>query len=249
VFVSRRPPPFTPQQLSAAVGASTNWSEVLRHLGLRVGGNNHRTVQRYAREWEISTNHFDPAIAKRRAALGRGVPLEEVMVEGSTYSRRMLKTRLFRAGLKPRACEMCGQGEQWQGRRMSLILDHVNGVPDDNRLENLRIVCPNCAATLETHCGRNSAPPEPRECLVCAQLFVPRYPQHRYCSAACVGAANGDRTRGVPQPHRRKVERPSYEVLMAELAESSFLAVARRYGVSDNTIRKWVRWYERRPDL
>lgn len=51
-------------------------------------------------------------------------------------------------------CELCGQDEIWHGRRMSLILDHVNGVRDGNRIENLNIVCPNCAATLPTHCGK-----------------------------------------------------------------------------------------------
>lgn len=51
---------------------------------------------------------------------------------------------------------MCGQGEEWNGKKMSLILDHINGVHNDNRLENLRIVCPNCNATLDTHCGKNN---------------------------------------------------------------------------------------------
>ena len=76
------------------------------------------------------------------------------IVEGSTYSRGRLKQGPYNAGLKTRRCELCGQDELWRGRPMSLILDHINGVPTDNRLENLRIVCPNCAATLETHCGR-----------------------------------------------------------------------------------------------
>ena len=61
---------------------------------------------------------------------------------------------------------------------------------------------------------------------------------------SCVGAANGDRLRGVPQPDQRKVERPSHEQLLEDLRSTSFLAVGRKYGVSDNAVRKWLRWYE-----
>ena len=62
---------------------------------------------------------------------------------------------------------------------------------------------------------------------------------------SCVGAANGDRLRGVPLPDHRKVERPSHEQLLEDLRSTSSLAVGRKYGVSDNAVRKWVRWYER----
>lgn len=170
-------------------------------------------------------------------------PLHQVMTEGSTYKRSTLKQRLFREGLKVRACEQCGQGEEWRGRPMSLILDHINGVADDHRLENLQIVCPNCAATLDTHCNRNAVRAEPRSCLVCRDAFRPRYSQHRYCSPACAGVAK--RGTGAPRPERRKVERPPHDRLMQELAETSYVAVGRKYGVSDNAVRKWVRMYER----
>jgi hypothetical protein len=64
---------------------------------------------------------------------------------------------------------------------MSLILDHISGVGDDNRLENLQIVCPNCAATLDTHCGRKNAIYEiPRRCVHCDAEFVPKDVRHRY---------------------------------------------------------------------
>ena len=76
--------------------------------------------------------------------------------QGSGYDRARLKQRLYESGLKTRACEICGQTESWHGRRMALILDHINGIADDNRLENLRVVCANCAATLDTHCGPTS---------------------------------------------------------------------------------------------
>jgi hypothetical protein len=125
---------------------------------------------------------------------------------------------------------------------MSLILDHVNGVPTDNRIKNLRIVCPNCAATLDTHCARkNRRERQPRACLHCGAQFIPRYETHRYCSQACGVHSKPAR---VARIDRRKVPRPSYDQLMDDLESMSVLAIGRKYGVSDNAVRKWIRWYE-----
>jgi HNH endonuclease len=121
---------------------------------VRPAGGNHATLKKYLALWGISTDHFDWGGARppKREAL----PLEEVLVEGSNYQRKRLKRRLVEEGLKELRCEMCGQDEMWRGLRMGLILDHVNGVWNDNRLENLRFLCPNCNATLDTHCGRKN---------------------------------------------------------------------------------------------
>jgi hypothetical protein len=138
---------------------------------------------------------------------------------------------------------------------MALILDHINGIGNDHRIENLRVVCPNCAATLDTHCGRNL--PRERECAECGEAFAPRHIRQRYCSLTCFNrthdlstAGSGARrfsqsTAGIPRPHTRKVERPSYEQLLKEIEETSYLAVGRKYGVSDNAVRKWILFYER----
>ncbi len=169
-------------------------------------------------------------------------PLAEVLVRGSTYRRHTLKARLYAEGLKERACELCGQGEQWRGRPMSLILDHINGVADDNRLENLQIVCPNCAATLETHCGRNMPARSERRCELCGAAFMPKYESQRFCSRYC--ALHRERRPREIRRAARKVERPRYQQLLDEVHELGYVGTARRYGVSDNAIRKWVRAYE-----
>jgi predicted RNA-binding Zn-ribbon protein involved in translation (DUF1610 family) len=171
----------------------------------------------------------------------RRVDLEEILVERSTYSRGKVKARLLAAGLKQPICELCGQDEIWRGKRISLILDHINGVSDDNRLENLRIVCPNCNATLETHCGRKL--PSERTCPGCGGSFAPTGLLHRYCSQTCWGKIAAQRYTGTTHPETRKVERPSYEQLLEDLARMSMSAVGRKYGVSDNAVRKWLRWY------
>jgi len=137
VFV---PPRYSETQARAAIAASLTWSEALRKLGMRPAGGNWKTLQRYAQDvWRISTDHFDQN-AKRRTRY-RAQPLEEILVAGSPYNRGSLRRRLYAEGLKERRCELCGQTEVWRGRHMALILDHINGVAMDNRLDNLRIVC------------------------------------------------------------------------------------------------------------
>jgi hypothetical protein len=235
-------PRYTEQDVRDAVTGSRSLSDALRTLGLRAAGGNFRTLKRLIERYGISTEHMDPNWVLRGDRPRRTIPLERVMVESSSYSRSKLKRRLYNAGLKERRCELCGQGEEWNGRSMSLILDHVNGVATDNRLENLRIVCPNCNATLDTHCGRqNRLDVAPRACLYCGAEFVPKYPAHRYCSHACGVHCKGSRD---PRPDTRKVARPPYERLVADLAATNFSAVGRKYGVSGNAVRKWVCWYK-----
>ncbi|MEO8092116.1 MAG: hypothetical protein ABI726_05360 [bacterium] len=246
-------PRFTELQLREAIRSSRSWAETLRRLRYRSAGGNWRTLQKYARLWSISVEHFDPAAARRESLRQCNVPrpLAEVMVQGSSYSRGNLKQRLFAEGLKERRCELCGLSDVWRGRRMALILDHINGIPDDHRLENLRIVCPNCAATLDTHCGaKNRQDREPRACLRCGALFEPHNRRQRYCSGYCgsrwnrIGPDGVHVMKGIPHPADRRVQRPPYEQLLREIEQTSYLAVGRKYGVSDNAIRKWVRSYE-----
>jgi ferredoxin len=233
---------YTEQDVRDAVASSRSLAEALRKLGIRAAGGNHRTIRRLIERFQISTDHMDPNWANRYDRPRTAKPLSQILVDGSAYNRGKLKQRLYDEGLKERRCELCGQGEVWKGSAMSLILDHINGRPTDNRIANLRIVCPNCAATLDTHCGRkNRVPREPRRCLHCGAAFTPKYASHRYCSQACGSHSRGPRA---PKPEMRKVPRPTYEQLLADLESTSYLAVGRKYGVSDNAVRKWIKTYE-----
>lgn len=76
------------------------------------------------------------------------------------------------------------------------------------------------------------------------RTVCPSYRPPPILLASVLGQVNGIALRGVPQPARRKVQRPSYEQLLADVQAMSFLAIGGKYGVSDNAVRKWIRWYE-----
>ena len=135
---------------------SSSQKEVLEKLGLRSAGGNFNTLRKYIKKYNLDTSHFIKNYeVVKELSIKNKISLEKILVEKSNYCRNNLKNRLYKEGLKERKCELCGQDENWNGKKMSLILDHINGIYNDNRLNNLRIVCPNCNATLDTHAGKN----------------------------------------------------------------------------------------------
>jgi hypothetical protein len=80
---------------------------------------------------------------------------EEVFVENSTYARHHIKSRCLNKSLIPHLCVICGCPPEWRGQPMDLVLDHINGINNDNRLENLRFLCNNCDSQLPTFKARN----------------------------------------------------------------------------------------------
>jgi 5-methylcytosine-specific restriction endonuclease McrA len=82
---------------------------------------------------------------------------EDVFVENSTYARHHIKHRIIQQGLVKYECAECGNNGEWMGKKLPLILDHMNGVNDDNRIENLRFVCSNCDSQLPTYKNRRGS--------------------------------------------------------------------------------------------
>jgi len=146
---------WTEQELVDAVRESSSLSEVARRLGYNTSGGIHRFLKAHIVRRDLDTSHFTgQAWANGKRFPGRRArSLEEILTDRSTYHSWKLKKRLLAAGLLEPRCARCGLDE-WQGQRIVLELDHVNGAHTDNRLENLRLLCPNCHSLTETYAGR-----------------------------------------------------------------------------------------------
>lgn len=179
-------------------------------------------------------------------------PLSDLLVEHSTYTNRVrLKQYLLEAKLLQPQCSVCGLGQEWQGQQLNLILDHISGVPDDNRIENLRLLCPNCNSQQDTFCGKKGRSKTDLHARLLAEgkddlaerIILP--PQ--YLCTKCGGQVKSITKSGLCSScwafQTRKAERPTSEELAELIATHSWRAIGKMFGVSDNAVRKWARAY------
>jgi hypothetical protein len=153
----RRVRRWTDDQLGDAVATSRSVRSTIKKLGLVPAGGNYDQVQRRIRELALDISHFTGTAWSRGLKMPYAPKrsLEQLLVAGRWTSSQKLKQRLIRAGLKPACCELCSWAECSADGRVPIELDHINGNHDDNRIENLRILCPNCHSLQPTHRGRN----------------------------------------------------------------------------------------------
>lgn len=145
------------ESLRLATANSTSKRQVLNKLGLVEAGGNYEQIGKYINLYKISTTHF----LGQKSNLGKKIPrnpiykITEILVQNSTFQSHKLKKRLFSEKIKKPKCEICSWAKVSVDGRIPLELDHINGDHHDNRINNLRILCPNCHSLQSTHRGRN----------------------------------------------------------------------------------------------
>lgn len=144
---------YSLRDVENAIKASTCMTEVLRMLGLSEIGGNAITIKRIIKQHNFNIDHFDNS--SRRKNHKRTIK-SEVLVENSKISRTALRSLLLRENLIPYRCDAC-KIDEWKGKSLILDLDHINGIRTDNRITNLRFLCPNCHSQTPTFRGRNNS--------------------------------------------------------------------------------------------
>jgi len=147
------------QELELIILNSSSYSEILRKLNIFSQGSNINTLKRRILFENIDTSHINKGMSsnkgKKFGPHKCSIPNDILFSENSSKSRSIVRSRLLRDSLIPYMCSDCGLEPKWNNKPLSMVLDHINGVPNDNRLENLRFLCPNCNSQTDTFAGRN----------------------------------------------------------------------------------------------
>lgn len=147
---------WTKEILQAAVSASTNMCEVLRSLGLEVVGGHHTHISRRIKAYDIDTSHFRMPTRRGEAWRPRtpeGLLVEQPIGQARRIPSDRLKWAMKASGMQER-CALCGAEAVWRGHPLPLEVDYIDGNWRDNRIENLRFLCPNCHSTTGSYRGR-----------------------------------------------------------------------------------------------
>lgn len=219
---------YTDEQLIEAVKSSKNMRELLSSLNVAISGSMSNIVKKRLAHLNIDTSHWNKKWNPQFTIFGRkNVPLDEIFKSNSPWSPNFIRQTIRKNNLIEYKCNICGI-ETWNNLQITLQLDHINGDRKDNRLENLRYLCPNCHSQTPTW-GTKSRK-EVFNCLSCGRTITKGATQ-------CLSCANSIKISPT------KIIWPSIEELLKLLETFTYVDLSKQLGVSDNAIRKHIRKY------
>ncbi len=231
----RRSPIWTisSSELQQLLNKSASFTEVFNSMGLLYNGAQLRALKIRIQQNELDLISLEKNRRENMKSSGERlrdqnkIPLNKILVKGSTYIGTTLRNRLIADGVLENKCSDCGNGPFWNGKPLTLQLDHIDGVRDDNRLENLRILCPNCHTQTPTFAGRQNKGTGTKFYCVCGLQISRKGVSCRKCR---------DHSASRKQPKRLTISNSELKTLIA--AKTPYLQIAKEYNVSQTTVRK-----------
>lgn len=202
------------ENFKKVVQNSNCYADICRNLGLRRQGGYYRTIKRRILKENINISHFIPLSQRlSKAANFNWISKESFLQrlnDGEKFCDDTLKKKIIEFDMLPFKCSECNLGNIWNGKRLVLQLDHIDGIHTNNKISNLRWMCPNCHSQTVTFCGKHK------------KTKIQIKTSHKFINPS---------------------KRPPKETLIKDINSLSFLAIGRKYGVSDNAVRKWCKFY------
>lgn len=223
---------FDKDYLQSSLNNSNSYVELFDILKICLSKSMIKMLQYRIKIDNLDRKKFSENVKKNTSGVEKH--LSEILVENSSYVHSSnLKNKLLKKGLLSYKCYICGL-EEWNGKEIVLQLDHINGKSNDNRMENLRLLCPNCHSQTETYAGKKKKQVKQKKRLVNCQSCGLEVDNKIFCNDCDYKI----------KLKRRKVERPTYEELIILIKKFGYSETGRKFGVSDNSIRKWKKQYE-----
>lgn len=217
--------------LADAVAANISMAATVRHVGMSMQGANYRTIRKRILKLGISTDHW---LGLKHGTGGRKTATDLSTVFTITDSPPNME-KIRRLGLVntfiTNVCYECGVATEWNGKPLSLQLDHVNGNRCDNRVENLRMLCPNCHTQTPTWGSKNTklASRPSTSCSDCGDTISKGSIRCKKCAhVARVGVGS-------------KISWPTNAELFYMIDSTNMSAVSRELKISTNAIKKHIK--------
>lgn len=137
---------YTKEIIEQAVAVSCSWRQVCKLLGIKPATGAQTYITNRAKKYGVDTSHFTGQAWRKNKTFEKRPVSYYLVIGGPRCGSHQLKVRLIAQGIKQNYCEKCGQLPEWLFDELPMELDHKNGNHEDNRLENLQILCPNCHA-------------------------------------------------------------------------------------------------------
>lgn len=201
---------FSESELREIVQSCTSKRQLMKALGYKSLGANFDTIERRLKEYNISIEHFTGLTQGRTERTP-----ENVFIKDSTATQAVLRRMYLKGNYSEYKCAICGLEPIWNGKPLTLTLDHIDGDHHNDTLENLRWICPNCDRQLPTFAGRNTKGKD------------------RY---------NYSPKKEVVKEEKIS-NKPSREELKKQIRILPFTKVAENFNITDNAVRKWCKSY------
>lgn len=232
---------YTKQFIQEAVDNSISYNDVLRYTGRKLSGGNSSHIKQVIKKFDIDITHFlGKSHNKGRIPHNKKEPVDVLIFRPDSdrrQSRSILKRSLLAIG-RSYECELCGSSDVWNGGELILQIDHIDGNWLNDTEMNLRFLCPNCHSQTDNfsgRCVRDTVEKRPKTkntnmCIDCGVTISIKSLRCKSCNQLNI--------------NKSITKRPSKPILELELKSLPLTKIGLKYGVSDNSVRKWCNFYE-----
>lgn len=216
------------EEFAEIIKNSKTFSDAVRTIKEKFSSVSYVTMRKRIDCENVDITHILNYVKEMKYLNNEKIPLEQILTENSYQSQNHLKKRLLTEKLLDYKCSVCGNVGEWLGKKLSLHMDHINGKHHDNRLENLRMLCPNCHSQTETYTGKNLRKKPKPVCSICGKTISRGSKMCRECNY---------KTNPQRAIRNRKWE-ATKEELEKLLSELPMTKIGEKFGVSANAVKR-----------